>query len=81
MPERPRSGSINRVVYPTWWGDSDDEGGQAQVARPVKRLRSADPAKARINRNIARHAEDELDKRLREVHEEFEQEPCDGQAP
>ena len=33
----------------------------------VKRLYSVDPIKAKINKNIARHCEDSLDKRLREV--------------
>jgi len=37
-----------------------------------KRLKSADVYKAKINKNIARHCEDDLDKRLREVEEEVQ---------
>lgn len=69
--ERARSNSINRIVYPTWWCADDDQEGEQKTAKPIKRLRSADPAKARINKYVARHTEDSLDKRLRAVQEEF----------
>ena len=59
-------------VYPAWWGDSGEEDNAASLRSknkqsPKKRLRSADPVKGRFNKNIARYAEDDLDRRLREV--------------
>jgi L-lactate utilization protein LutC len=56
-------------VYPEWWGNEvyPDQSGNRH--KPVKRIRSADPNKAKINRAIKRHAEDSLDKRLRMVYE------------
>jgi hypothetical protein len=66
MP-RARSTSLNPVIYPEWWGHEEDiKHGRVKVA---KRLKSADPAKAKINRAINRHAEDSLDKRLRNVYD------------
>ena len=73
---RPRSQSINRVVYPEWWGEESPDrdadqgrGSDRRFGRVAKRLRSADVNKAKINKNVARHCEDNLDRRLREVHE------------
>ena len=67
--ERARSTSINRVVYPAWWGENSDQEDQPRRHKVAKRLKSADINKAKINKNIARHCEDTLDKRLREVQE------------
>jgi hypothetical protein len=53
-------------VYPEWWGEEDQDEDKRLKAVP-KRLKSADVYKAKINKNIARHCEDDLDKRLREV--------------
>ena len=68
MP-RARSTSLNPVIYPDWWGHEDD--GQAMYGRKrvPKRLKSADPARAKVYRAINRHAEDTLDKRLRNVYD------------
>ena len=67
--DKARSTSINRVVYPEWWGESepDDTENDKRFKKLPKRLKSADVHKAKINKNIARHCEDDLDKRLREV--------------
>jgi len=43
--------------------------GDTRLNKVAKRLKSADINKAKINKNIARHCEDTLDKRLREVQE------------
>lgn len=71
--DRPHSHSINRTVYPDWWGCDQVQDQENQYRqnrqREIKRLKSADVHKAKINKNIARHCEDSLDKRLREVHE------------
>jgi len=60
-------------VYPDWWGCDQVQDQENQYRqnrqREIKRLKSADVHKAKINKNIARHCEDSLDKRLREVHE------------
>ena len=69
MP-RARSTSLNPVIYPDWWGheeETTDCHGQRYIRVP-KRLASADPAKAKINRAVHRHAEDDLDRRLRRVY-------------
>ena len=61
-------------MYPEWWGelsDADRKLDQPKYKNVPKRLKSADINKAKINKNIARHCEDTLDKRLREVHEEM----------
>ncbi len=58
---------MNPVIYPDWWGHEEDlKQGRVKVA---KRLKSADPAKAKVHRTINRHAEDSLDKRLRDVYD------------
>ena len=69
---RARSSSLNPNVYPSWWGDENEiDPAYYHHRRNIpKRLKSADPLKAKINRNVARHAEDNLDKRLRQVHED-----------
>ena len=67
--ERPKSTSVNRVVYPDWWGEEDKDEA-TKLNQVAKRLKSADINKAKINKNIARHCEDNLDKRLRQVEEE-----------
>jgi hypothetical protein len=56
-------------VYPDWWGESDEQANEksGKFKNMPKRLKSADLSKAKINKNIARHCEDNLDKRLREV--------------
>lgn len=59
-------------MYPDWWGESETEGNHNdnKFKKVPKRLKSHDvQLKAKINKNIARHCEDDLDKRLREVHE------------
>jgi len=61
------------VVYPSWWGDDAEKEAEgaanlrSKVNKSPKRLRSADPVKARYNNNVARYGEDDLDRRLREV--------------
>ena len=63
---------MNRIVYPDWWGEEDQNEEKKFNAIP-KRLKSADlSTKAKINKNIARHCEDDLDKRLREVEQEVQ---------
>ena len=57
------------MVYPSWWGESSDQEDILKHPKQAKRLKSADINKAKINKNIARHCEDTLDKRLREVQE------------
>ena len=48
--ERPKSTSVNRVVYPDWWGEEDrDEA--TKLNQVAKRLKSADINKAKINKN------------------------------
>ena len=58
-------------MYPDWWGESDEQINEksGKFKNVPKRLKSADLSKAKINKNIARHCEDNLDKRLREVQE------------
>jgi hypothetical protein len=70
---------MNPQIYPEWWGIEDNNSSpSAKMGRKgsrfvlPKRLKSADPAKAKINKAIARHCEDSLDKRLRMVHEKEE---------
>ena len=60
---------MNKIVYPAWWGEEEKDEETKLNAIP-KRLKSADINKAKINKNIARHCEDDLDKRLRQVEEE-----------
>jgi hypothetical protein len=68
---RARSTSINPVVYPEWWGEAQeiDSGYYKKRNNIPKRLKSADIRKAKINKYVARHCEDTLDRRLRKVHE------------
>ena len=70
--KRARSTSLNPVVYPQWWGE-DQEVDPAYYRRDrahiPKRLKSADIHKAKVYRNVAKHCEDTLDRRLRQVHE------------
>jgi len=39
--ERPKSSSVNRIVYPDWWGEEDKDEETKLNAVP-KRLKSAD---------------------------------------
>jgi hypothetical protein len=65
---RPRSSSLNRVVYPDWWGEQTvDLYDSAKYKKG--RLSSCNQIKAKINKNVARHCEDNLDIRLRKVQE------------
>ena len=68
---RARSTSINPVVYPDWWGEDKEIDAMYYKKKNhlPKRLKSADIHKAKINRHVARHCEDTLDRRLRQVHE------------
>jgi hypothetical protein len=67
--DRARSRSINPKIYPEWWGEEPEEESPDLKNRGPKRLKSADPSKAKINKAIKRHCEDSLDKRLRMVYE------------
>ena len=74
--DRARSRSINPKIYPEWWGEEPEAESPAkhtQHFKVPKRLRSADPCKAKINKAIKRHCEDSLDKRLRMVYEHKEE--------
>ena len=68
-PVRARSSTINRVIYPDWWCESDEK--NKKCKKESKRLKSADPVRAAVYKHIKRHCEDSLDKRLREVQEGF----------
>jgi len=67
--DRARSRSVNPRVYPEWWGEEDASPNRSGKFKCPKRLKSADPCKAKINKAIKRHCEDSLDKRLRMVYE------------
>ena len=72
MVKRSRSTSINPVVYPSWWGQEEEVDPfyyRRDRKNIPKRLKSADIHKAKVHRNVARHCEDTLDRRLRQVHE------------
>ena len=71
--KRARSTSLNPVVYPQWWGEDkevDPAYYRRNKAHIPKRLKSADIHKAKVYRNVAKHCEDTLDRRLRQVHEQ-----------
>lgn len=79
-PHQPRSDKkksreLNPKVYPDWWGEETSSPNLGDRFHRPKRLRSADPCKAKINRAIKRHCEDSLDKRLRKVYESEFNEP------
>jgi len=81
--KRARSTSLNPVIYPTWWGN-EDEIDPAYYRRDrqhiPKRLKSADVGKAKVFKPIAKHCEDTIDRRLRQVHEQPAH-PFDRQVP
>lgn len=60
---------MNPRVYPEWWGEEETSPKRGGQFKCPKRLKSADPCKAKINKAIKRHCEDSLDKRLRMVYE------------
>jgi len=72
MP-RARSTSLNPIIYPDWWGheyDATAANDDRTYIKAPKRLRSEDPCKAHIiNKNVRKHMEDSLDKRLRHVYD------------
>ena len=71
--KRARSTSINPVVYPSWWGEADEVDPSYYRRRDhqhiPKRLLSAEAHKGKVYKPMAKHCEDTLDRRLRQVHE------------
>ena len=66
-----RSTSLNPVIYPQWWGEDQeiDSGYYRRNKKHIpKRLKSADAYKAKVYRPTAKHYEDTLDRRLRQVN-------------
>jgi len=60
------------MIYPSWWGEDNevDPGYYRRDKSHIpKRLKSADLSKAKVYRHVAKHCEDTLDRRLRQVHE------------
>ena len=72
--KRARSTSLNPVIYPVWWGEEheiDADYYRRDRRHIPKRLKSAEIGhKAKVYRPVAKHCEDTLDRRLRQVHED-----------
>ena len=71
--KRARSTSLNPVIYPQWWGEDHEVDAfyyRRNKNHIPKRLKSADIHKAKVYKPVAKHCEDTLDRRLRQVHED-----------
>jgi hypothetical protein len=54
------------MEYPSWWANEEDlKKGYSEHNKDQPRM--IDPVKAKVNKNLARYAEDSLDARLRNV--------------
>ena len=66
---KPRSSSLNPLIYPTWWGDDADEFDKA-IIRKERSYVNVQNACKRVLPDLPRppkHKEDSLERRMREA--------------